>query len=714
MTPSSQPIPPEALQVFETLPDAYLVLSPDLRILAVSQAYLIASLTRRKDLLGQFIFEVFPRRLNTDGIPTVQASLDRVLATLCPHRMEIIRYDLPHPTHPGEFVERYWSTTHTPVLDEEGALWYIIHRTDNVTLQVKAQRLVEHSQKSMQSVDEELAATVEELRVSNEELIAASLALEQFNAELEDRVEQRTYELTQARKDIQRERDRLKRFFMQAPSAICILDGPDLVFELVNPAYQQLFSTRQLLEVPLRIALPELVDQPVWSALQQVYNTGKTYQGQEVPVSIVREEGGPLERGYYNFIYQARFNELDLVDGIMVFAYEVTDQVVARQAVEASAHRLQLITDALPVLISYVDKDEVYRFVNLAYREWFEQPTDQILGHSIRDVVGEEAYQNAKEYIDRALAGERLDFEADMTYRENFRRYIHTSYVPNVQQGQVVGFYALVTDISEHMRDRQKMIDREKEAHALAYQLTAANHALLSSNDQLTRTNADLDNFIYTASHDLKAPISNIESLISALVRALPDEQIADEHVQRILSLMDTSIERFKRTIAHLTEIVKLQKEHEEHAVSVDVSQVVREVWLDLDFMVDPSEAELVLDIDDCPLIQFSEKNMRSVVYNLLSNAIKYQSPDRAPRIRIGCESTPHYHVIIVEDNGLGIEKKRIPQLFSMFKRFHDHVEGTGIGLYMVKKIVESAGGKIEVDSQLNQGTTFRVFFSTE
>jgi signal transduction histidine kinase len=72
---------------------------------------------------------------------------------------------------------------------------------------------------------------------------------------------------------------------------------------------------------------------------------------------------------------------------------------------------------------------------------------------------------------------------------------------------------------------------------------------------------------------------------------------------------------------------------------------------------------------------------------------------------------TPEYHVLSVEDNGLGMAAERLSQLFTMFKRFHDHVEGSGIGLYMVKKMVENAGGKIEVESRLGMGSTFRVYF---
>lgn len=117
------------------------------------------------------------------------------------------------------------------------------------------------------------------------------------------------------------------------------------------------------------------------------------------------------------------------------------------------------------------------------------------------------------------------------------------------------------------------------------------------------------------------------------------------------------------------------------------------------------------MDVSNCPTIRFSEKNLRSIVYNLLSNAIKYHSPERTPLVRVHCVENAELQVLSVEDNGLGMNITEDSQLFSMFRRLHDHVEGSGIGLYMVKKIIENAQGTIEVKSQEGVGSTFTVHF---
>jgi signal transduction histidine kinase len=116
------------------------------------------------------------------------------------------------------------------------------------------------------------------------------------------------------------------------------------------------------------------------------------------------------------------------------------------------------------------------------------------------------------------------------------------------------------------------------------------------------------------------------------------------------------------------------------------------------------------VEVAECPPFPLSEKNLRSVVYNLLSNALKYHAPERRPQVRLHAHCTDQYLLLTVQDNGLGLDQAGQQKLFGMFQRLHDHVEGSGIGLYMVKRMIENAGGHIEVKSQLGVGSTFLVY----
>ncbi|QHT65308.1 HAMP domain-containing histidine kinase [Rhodocytophaga rosea] len=175
--------------------------------------------------------------------------------------------------------------------------------------------------------------------------------------------------------------------------------------------------------------------------------------------------------------------------------------------------------------------------------------------------------------------------------------------------------------------------------------------------------------------------------------------------------MIHTSIGRFKGTIADLTQISKIGKENAQSGGMVNISDTIEEVLLDMRREMEETGVQLAVDMKECPQISFSKKNLKSVIYNLLSNAIKYRALNGPAHIQVSCHQTPEYVVLSIKDNGLGIDLTKKNKIFAMFTRLHTHVEGIGIGLYMVKKILENAGGRIEVDSKVGEGSTFSVYF---
>jgi PAS domain S-box-containing protein len=484
-------------------------------------------------------------------------------------------------------------------------------------------------------------------------------------------------ERVNARRARETKQQELQHLFEQAPVAIAIFSGPQYVIELANPAVCAIWgrTQQQALHTPLFELLPEAAGQGFEQLLDGVMATGAPYVAHELPSFIDRN--GRRDQVYWNFIYQPLLQRDGRTTAVTVVATEVTEQVLARRASEASAQQLRLLTDALPVLIGYLDREERYHFANQAYQPWFGQEPAALLGQTMREVAGERAYQNVQAYVARALAGERVEYEAEMPYRPGFTRHIRTTYVPDAQGGQVVGFYALVSDITEQVEARRQ-VERLNE------ELTAANGELQRSNTQLTRTNVDLDNFIYTASHDLKAPISNIEGLLLALQHELPPEGMVGS-VPTMLGMMQEATERFQRTIGHLTDISRLQKEHAAGATAVNLAQLVHDVRLDLAPLLRQTQGQLTVQVPETVVLLFSEKNLRSVVYNLLSNALKYRHPGRVPAVHLRYYTQENYQVLEVQDNGLGLDLTQgNDKLFGMFQRLHTHVEGSGIGLYLV------------------------------
>lgn len=159
-----------------------------------------------------------------------------------------------------------------------------------------------------------------------------------------------------------------------------------------------------------------------------------------------------------------RFGDLRIVPmqggGIAVSIRDITDRKAAEDRVRESEHELQILTDALPVLISYIDSQERYRFVNKAYEDWFGRSRDEILGRSVREVVGDAAYDIAKPMIERALAGERFSDERFMPYKDGGGREVSLGYVPRISaDGQAEGYYVLVQEIGERKRAERALTE---------------------------------------------------------------------------------------------------------------------------------------------------------------------------------------------------------------------------------------------------------------
>ena len=303
-------------------------------------------------------------------------------------------------------------------------------------------------------------------------------------------------------------------------------------------------------------------------------------------------------------------------------------------------------------------------------------------------------------YFDRNC----LDEDYDAYYRLGGQRLGQTLLISFTGSGE--------QDHPEVQRLRQSweqtVLDHQQ-IQLLNEEYATANEELREANQQLQWVNEDLDTFLYLASHDLKAPIANIEGLLLALQYELPPPTRVGE-TSKLLHLMQQAVERFGRTIGNLTEMVNLQRPKSQGPIQMAFAQLVHEVLLDLTPLIQQTAAQVEVIVPTTLTIRFSEKHLRSVVFNLVSNALKYRQPDRPPRVHYLPKAD--HQAFIVEDNGLGIDlAKGSKKVFALFGRLHNHVEGAGVGLYMVKRMLENVGGRIEVQSTLGQGATFTVYF---
>ncbi|MES2734594.1 MAG: PAS domain-containing sensor histidine kinase [Bacteroidota bacterium] len=234
------------------------------------------------------------------------------------------------------------------------------------------------------------------------------------------------------------------------------------------------------------------------------------------------------------------------------------------------------------------------------------------------------------------------------------------------------------------------------------------NEELMKKNQELLRINNDLDNFVYAASHDLKSPVTSLSALVGVLHRRLEGQ--LDEKSQELLKMIEDSSSRLQRTIRDLTQVAKVQRSTDEDKERIIFAELWHDIQADLQPMMLDANAHIVADFA-AESLYYARPTARSILYNLVSNALKYRSSDRLPYITILTQVLNGNVVLEVSDNGLGLTHSQQQNLFTMFKRFHPHVEGSGIGLYMIKRMLENNGGRIEVESRVGEGTIFRIHF---
>jgi signal transduction histidine kinase len=337
------------------------------------------------------------------------------------------------------------------------------------------------------------------------------------------------------------------------------------------------------------------------------------------------------------------------------------------------------------------------------------RPLGQTLGRPYFEAVPDTADQGFEEVLNRVFATGEPFFinEAPVTIDRGHtglptQAYVDFALQPLYGEGpEPTGLIAIGTEVTTQVLARQ--------------QVQALNAELTASNRQLMRTNAELDSFVYTASHDLKAPIANVEGLLTVLRQELPNPLVANPLVARLLGLMEASINRFQQTITQLTDVARLSQDNDDAPTEpVDLAALIEDVRLDLADDLAEAGAQLAVEVEACPQVQFAPPHLRSIVFNLLSNALRYRAPDRVSEVRLHATCAAHEFVLTVQDNGLGLSTEQQSKLFRLFKRLHTHVQGSGVGLYAVKKVVENAGGTISVQSQVGVGSTFTVVLPLE
>ena len=222
-------------------------------------------------------------------------------------------------------------------------------------------------------------------------------------------------------------------------------------------------------------------------------------------------------------------------------------------------------------------------------------------------------------------------------------------------------------------------------------------------NVQLSRSNERMKEFTYAISHDLKTPLSSLK-LSSAYMESNPTA--TDLLIYH--GIVSRSVNRLDRTIQSLIEIIDLQNENQQIIKELVFERLFSDTIEEYEQFIKDSGAKIETDFSTAPEITYIEGHLQSLFHNLLSNSLKYKDEKRKLKIRVATKTTSRKIVLTFSDNGVGMDMDKVKdRLFVPFNRFSGQVEGKGIGLYLIKSMIESNGGSVAVDSNVGSGTTF-------
>ena len=264
---------------------------------------------------------------------------------------------------------------------------------------------------------------------------------------------------------------------------------------------------------------------------------------------------------------------------------------------------------------------------------------------------------------------------------------------------------------NESVMDAKRIIEEQnlliqQKNNELGIEVARQTRDLKQTNQELIEQNTRLEQFAFIISHNLRAPMARLVGLSSILHFAKDPIETSE-----IVRLMVKSTHDLDQVIKDLTLILGIQKMNTKILSEIELASLLKKVLTTLETEISETKTKVISDFSRLNDVTSLHPYMESIFYNLLSNAIKYRHPDRPPVIHVSSKVVDEYGLITFEDNGLGIDvEKYKDNLFNLYKRFHFHTEGKGMGLYLVKTQLTALGGKIEVDSKVDEGTRFNIY----
>lgn len=514
--------------------------------------------------------------------------------------------------------------------------------------------------------------------------------------------------------------DREKRFnnlLMQSPFAFGILKGEDMVVFLANDAIKEAWGKgpdvdgKKLLDI-----LPELKGQMFLALLQSVYKTGAPHYAHETLARLVRK--GVFEDVYFNFVYQP-YREVDgTISGVVIIANEVTPQALVNKKIEESERQFRHLADALPQIVWTADAEGNVNYFNKILLDYPGLSYEDLKDWGWKKIIHPDDWDETKRRWKHSVeTGKDLEVEQRILNKDGSYHWHLSRAVPHKDENGKIKMWVGV-DSEIHQQKKQKE-ELEQAVLKRTYELEAANA-------ELQKTNRELESFTYISSHDLQEPLRKIQTFASRIEET--EKKNLSEKGQDYFRRMRDAAHRMQTLIKDLLSYSRTVGA-DKTFIKTDLNKVVEKVLEDLKEVIHEKNAIIETHLNgEVRIIPFQ---FHQAINNLISNSLKFSIPGNPPHIiikdevRRGSElqnKTPElngrlvpekkYCHITISDSGIGFEPQFRDKIFEVFQRLfaRDQYPGTGIGLSIVKKIVENHDGIITATGKLNEGAIFDIY----
>ncbi|RIJ34392.1 PAS domain S-box protein [Pontibacter oryzae] len=437
------------------------------------------------------------------------------------------------------------------------------------------------------------------------------------------------------------------------------------------------------------------------SILQRIYHEDRTRVLREYEyalangVELVCEHRIVTDNGTIKYLSQIAEIERD-EHGVPIkvsgTAQDITDRKHAEQEITNAKNLLQSTIENIPEVIFSADENLNVTYVSPKCREITGYSEQEFLENAnlwLSTIHQEDKEHFLLETIPNLRTGLKTNHEVRMRTRDGKTKWLLLRISPMMDKnGRMVRLDGSASDMTEYKKAEQRQ-----------QKLT----------EQLLKQNQNLQQFAYIVSHNLRSPIANMLGLASIYDK----ENVTAPVNQKVMQSMVESAYLLDTTIRDLNELLTIRSQAGIVREEVYFQELLADACVNLKNEIEQCGVSFRFDFAQAPCIKTVRSYAYSILYNLVSNAIKYSAPSRKPCVSLTTFEVNGYICLSIRDNGLGIDlDKQRDKIFGLYKRFHPKIQGKGIGLHLVKTQAELLGGKVEVESQPDQGTIFNVYFT--